>query len=180
MMKIQNAQKLAAAVACLAMLFSPAAMAAQPVVAPLSDISLQAGGLLVGHVVDAKGLAVAKSPVAILRGGKEIVRTETDQTGKFSVEGLKGGVYEVATAQHRGVYRFWAPHTAPPSAQPRLMIASSGDVVRGQGYGRPAGNKNPFQVAGEWVTKHPFMTAGIVAAAIAIPIALDDDDDPIS
>ncbi len=173
-MKVQKVQKLAAAVACLAMLFSPAAMAAQPV-ALHADISLQANGMLVGHVVDAKGLAVAKSPVIILRTGKEIVRTETDQAGKFAIEGLKGGVYEVATTDHRGTYRFWAPRTAPPSAQPRLMIASTGNVVRGQG-----GSRNPFQVVGEWVTKHPIMTAGIVAAAIAIPVALDDDDDPTS
>ncbi len=175
-MKVQNTQKLAAAVACLAMLFSPAAaMAAQPA-ALTSDISLQAGGLLVGHVVDAKGLAVARSTVTILQSGKEIARTETNQTGKFAVEGLKGGVYEVAANGQRGVYRFWAPRTAPPSAQPRLMLASTGDVIRGQG----TSGRNPFQVVGEWVTKHPIATVGIVAAAIAIPIALDDDDDPTS
>jgi hypothetical protein len=29
----------------------------------------------------------------------------------------------------------------------------------------------------QWVADHPIITAGVIGAAIAIPIALDDDDD---
>jgi hypothetical protein len=29
----------------------------------------------------------------------------------------------------------------------------------------------------EWVRAHPYITAGAIAAAIAIPLALADDDD---
>ncbi len=141
-----------------------------------NDVVLQDKGVLVGRIVDNKGLAVANSPVSLRTGGKEAVRVVSDNTGRFKANGLHGGVYHVASAGHQGVYRLWAPRTAPPSAAKGLSIVSQPvDVVRGQ-YGPASGN--PFSAMGQWIAEHPIITAGAVAAAIAIPIALDDDDDP--
>lgn len=140
-----------------------------------SDVVLQDGGTLVGRVVDPQGKAIAMTPVSLQTGGKEVARVVSDEAGRFEAKDLKGGVYHVASTGHQGVYRVWAPQTAPPAAAKGLSIVSRPDVIRGQ-YGPGPGN--PFSAMGQWVAEHPIMTAGAVAAAIAIPIALDDDDDP--
>jgi len=163
----------AAALSCVSMLISPVAMAATPMAAPV-DVALHEGGVLVGQVVDAQGRAVAQASVSLQSRGQEIARAQTDQTGRFRVEKLRGGVYQVASANHQGVYRFWAPKTAPPSAQPGLMMVSASDVVRGQGTG------GPFTSAAQWIADHPIITAGAIAAAIAIPLAIDNNDPPSS
>jgi len=174
-MRIETLRATAVALACTGMLIQPMAMAATPQTAPVTDIALRDGGMLVGQVMDSQGAIMAKVPVALIQNGKEIARLETDQRGKFAVKSLKGGVYQVATVGQHGVYRMWAPRTAPPAAKKGLMLVS-GDVVRGQGYGpAPSG---PFSSITGWISQHPLMTAGIVATAIAIPLAIDDDDDP--
>ncbi len=161
----------AAALSCVGMLISPVAMAASPVAAP-RDVALHDGGTLLGQIVDAQGVAVAMAPVSLQKGGKEVARTQSDRSGKFTVSGLQGGVYQIASADQQGVYRLWASQTAPPAAQRGLMLVSS-DVVRGQSVP----GSGPFGGVVNWIGKHPIMTAAAVAAAIAIPLALDDDDD---
>ncbi|MEM8947003.1 MAG: carboxypeptidase-like regulatory domain-containing protein [Planctomycetota bacterium] len=140
-----------------------------------SDIVLQDGGLLIGRIIDAQGKPVAMTPVSLQSGGKEVARVVSDESGRFEVKGLTGGVYQIASTGHQGVYRIWAPRTAPPAAVNGLSIVSQPEVIRGQ-YGPGPGN--PFSAAGQWIAEHPIITAGAVAAAIAIPIAVDDDDDP--
>jgi hypothetical protein len=149
------------------------------------DVQLQAGGVLVGQVLGGQGKALAESPVVLSIAGREIARVKTDRTGKFQVVGLTGGVYQVTAGGQQSVYRLWAPQTAPPAAQSGLMLVSDSDVIRGQydcgspvcgspvcGSGCGAGG------VGNWIANHPILTAGAIGAAIAIPLALDDDDDP--
>ncbi len=170
-MKIDSLRAAALALACTGMLLQPMAMAATPQATLVTDIALRDGGVLVGQVMDGQGAIMAKAPVALIQNGKEIARAETDQRGGFAVSGLKGGVYQVATVGLHGVYRLWAPRTAPPAAKQGLMLVS-GNVVRGQGFA-PGG---AFSAVTGWMSQHPLMTAGIIATAIAIPIAIDDDD----
>jgi len=171
-MKSKNFRKSAAVLSCLGMLVSP--VSAAPVAPAPRDVTLHEGGVLLGQVVDAQGASVAMSQVSLFAGGKEVARTQSDRTGKFSVSGLQGGVYQVASANHRGLYRLWSPKTAPPAAQRGMMLVTDTDIARGQGGG------GPFGGIANWVAQHPILTAGGVAAAIAIPIALDDDDPPAS
>ncbi|MCA9230061.1 MAG: carboxypeptidase regulatory-like domain-containing protein [Planctomycetales bacterium] len=166
-MKMKRLNLSAALLSCLGMLVSPVA-AATPATAP-RDVALHEGGVLLGQVVDAQGGSVAGAPVSLYSGGKEVARTESDVAGKFAVSGLQGGVYQVASAQGQDVYRLWNAQTAPPAAQRGMMLVSNPDIVRGQG---------PFGGIANWVSQHPIITAGAVAAAIAIPLALDDDDPP--
>ncbi len=147
------------------------ARSAAVAVAP-QDVALAEGGVLRGQVVDTAGKPQAMAPVSLSTGGKEIAHVTTDAKGEFRVASLKGGVYQVSTEGNSGVYRFWAPQTAPPSSLNGLNIVSGDSVVRGQ-MGR-----GPLASAGQWIAEHPIITAGAIAAAIAIPIALDDDDDP--
>ncbi len=202
-MKIKQFKFIAVALSSVGMLMSPVATAAPvaaiapiasvPVVQAPRDIALHEGGVLVGQMLDAQGGAIAGVPISVLTAGKEVARVQTDQSGKFKVAGLKGGVHQVATVGQQDVYRLWSPKTAPPAAQKGLMLVSSNDLVRGQdcgsgvncgsacgggGLGRGGRGGGGGGGIGNWIANHPIITAGVIGAAIAIPLALDDDDDP--
>ena len=193
-MKLYNLNMVAAAFSCFGMLLTPAAVAAPVQGAPVPvtpvqvvprDVALQSGGVLVGQVVNAQGAGLAQAPVSIQVAGKEVARTLTDQAGKFAVPNLKGGVYEVASVGHKDICRCWAPQTAPPAAQHGLMLVSNEDLMRaqncgsgvacGSGVGCGSGCGGGGGLLG-WMACHPVITAGAIGAAIAIPLALDDDD----
>lgn len=171
-MKCFKFQLAAAAFACASMLVSPVALAA-PVAkqARPADIALRDGGVLVGQVTTPHGKALAAAPVSIQQNGREVIRVATNAKGEFTVAHLKGGVYQIAAPGYQGSYRLWAPRTAPPAASTGLMAVAGDQAVLGN---HGAG---PFATVTSWVSQHPIMTAGIVAAAVAIPLALDDDDD---
>ncbi|MCA9234375.1 MAG: carboxypeptidase regulatory-like domain-containing protein [Planctomycetales bacterium] len=179
-MKVRQLQGLAAAAACMCMLAAPALAAptGQAAAHP-SDVALAAGGELVGQLVDAQGAPLANAPVSIQSQGREVVQATTDAQGQFRITGLKGGVYEIVAPGHYQAYRFWAPRTAPPAATAGVLMVADGDLARAQyGAGAPCApcKPGPFGTAMGWVAQHPLLTAGIVAAAIAIPLAIDDDD----
>jgi hypothetical protein len=194
---------MAAAAACLGLLISPTATAAPASqAAAVIDVALADGGVLAGQAVNAQGAPLAATPVSIRAERREVLQAVTNERGEFSAHGLKGGVYEVVVAEHRGVYRLWAPRTAPPSAN-RGVMAVSGNIVRAQyappspaavlqtpipGYIEtipyaPAGpnGPGPMKKSLHWMKNHPWITAGVVATAIAVPVAVSEsDDDPAS
>jgi Carboxypeptidase regulatory-like domain len=167
-MKRNSVGRMAAAVASLGILLPPSAFATTPV-EPTNDVALRSGGLLVGQVVDSQGVAKSGTMVSIRQGQQEVVRTTTDENGVFAAQGLRGGHYQLLTQEGGSDCRLWAADTAPPAARPAALIVSGNDVVRGQ-YG-------PAQGWVHWMKAHPYITAGVVAAAIAIPVAFIDDDD---
>lgn len=169
--------KVAAAIACFGMVAPPAAFAVEPAghVQPSFggvDVALRSGGVLVGQVVDQQGTAQANKVVSVQYANQEVVRTTTDANGVFAARGLRGGQYQILTDDGISVCRLWAAETAPPSARPAALVVADGSVVRGQ-WGR-----GPMHQWVGWVKSHPYITAGAIAAAIAIPLALADDDDP--
>jgi hypothetical protein len=155
------------------MLISPLAVAA-PAVAQASpaDVALLDGGVLVGLIVSAEGAPIAGADVSIRLGGKEVAQARTNENGVYQIAGLRGGVYQVVSANTAGVYRFWSPRTAPPSARRGLMTVAGPQVVRGQYPAAPG----PFAKAMGWIAEHPILTTMGVAAGIAIPLAINDDD----
>lgn len=138
---------------CLPQVAFAASPAANP---PVVDIALADGGVLQGQVVDLQGSGVAGVPVSVKSQDREIVRTTTTEGGQFSVQGLRGGVYQLAAGQGQGVYRMWAANTAPPSAQKNVIVYTQG----GGGGGLKMFLSNPIVIA------------GLVATAIAVPVAL--------
>jgi hypothetical protein len=163
--------KCAATFAALGLVLPAPAWATPPVaaqVAAVTDIALRPGGNLLGQVVDAQGVAKAGAPVSIEYAGKQVARTTTDENGVFAAQGLRGGQYQITTPEGASACRLWAADTAPPSARPAALVVSGNDVVRGQ-YG-------PVHAWKEWVKAHPYITAGTVATAIAVPLVLADDD----
>jgi hypothetical protein len=166
-----------AVVACIGMVLPPQVLAAEAT-SRQNDVALRPGGMLVGQVVDAQGVVQPEKTISIQYGEQEVVCTTTDRSGVFAARGLRGGQYRVVMDDGECYCRLWAENTAPPAAHDALVVVSDQNVVRGQwgdcnspcgpGYGDARMN---------WVRSSPYITAGIVAAAIAIPLALADDDD---
>ncbi len=150
---------------------APAANVPAPMV---RDVELKYGGLLVGRLLDPNGRPLANQEVSILAAGKVLAATRSDAEGVFAVSSLRGGVHQINTTDIAQVCRLWTNGTAPPEAPQSIEIVSGQDLVRGQ-YGPPPGNRM-WQKAKVWAT-NPFVVGGIVAAAVAIPVALADDND---
>jgi hypothetical protein len=138
----------------------PVALAAEPTPMPVvSDVALRDGGMLQGKVVDLQGGGVVGVPVSVQAQNREIASTITANEGRFSIPGLKGGVYHVAAAEGHGVYRLWTVGTAPPAALNDAIVYTQN-------------NDGP----GPWKMffSNPIVIAGLVATAIAVPIALSN------
>ncbi len=133
----------------------------QPTKAFISDVELDADGALHGVVVDMHGTPLAKTVVGIRQGNRQAAKTTTDALGQFSAGKLRGGVYEVIAGQQARLVRAWAADTAPPGARKATLIVVGDSVVRGQ---LPLEN---------FCASDTFVVAGLVAAVIAIPIAMN-------
>lgn len=171
-MKVLDLQRMAAAIACVGLL-APPSFAEVPTDS-VADVALRDGGLFVGKVVNAQGAPIAATKVSIQQGGQEIVSTVSDQSGVFAAQGLRGGLYQVVADGGVVTYRLWAPQTAPPAANSSALIVTGDAVLSGQFA--PPGQGGIMS----WISEHPLLVAGGLAAAIAIPIAVADDDDPAS
>jgi hypothetical protein len=172
-MKRTRFQTCLAAIACVGLVLPQGILAAQPTAGP-TDVALRSGGMLVGQVVDAQGAVQAGKLVSIQYGEQEVARTTTDANGVFAAQGLRGGQYHVVADNGDGHFRLWADNTAPPAATDSVVVVADPNVVRGQ-WSMPGAQYGAGWL--NWVRSHPYITAGIVAAAVAIPLALADDDD---
>jgi hypothetical protein len=150
------------------MVNGPFASAAQTVAAAsqVADVSLAKGGVLKGQIVTAQGAPATGVPVVVEHSGAKIAQTVTDGNGVFQIAGLRGGVHQVlAVGQHSSV-RLWSANSAPPVAQPAmLLVANSDDVVRG--------NHSGLGMGGGWGT----VGAIVLIAGIAYAIYEIADDD---
>lgn len=145
------------------------------------DVNLGHNGVLFGQLVDRQGRQLPVSEVRITNGVREWT-SYTDNEGNFRVAGLVGSTYQVQAAGQTQIVRAWAPGTAPPQAVDGVLLVHDSSVVLGQHCGTPVcgsmvrGAKHPLA--------NPFILGGIVAAAIAIPVAIhnanQDDDEPAS
>ena len=99
------------------------------------DVALGPGGLFHGQLVDRQGSGMSGATVTVSARGREVASGITDDAGNFAITGLRGGVYQVQTGQVTGVYRLWAPQSAPPSAQRSVLLVTDPFVARGQVLG---------------------------------------------
>ncbi len=134
--------------------------------APVSDITL-VGGQLNGRVVDAQGVSLNGAQVVIKQNGQEVARTNSDKNGQFSVNGLKGGVYQVSAGNSEGTYRVWTERTAPPSSKNGIVMVSSPSIVRAQ-FGSMFNPVNTTAII--------LGTTGTVLGAVALNEANNNDN----
>lgn len=160
------------ALTCLGVVIPRGAIASSPVVVdgvPVSqvveDLELQ-GDLLIGGLVDASGRGVEDAPIVIGQDGKPVAQLRTDAEGRFAAKGLKPGVYQVVSHGKASTHRVWEEGRAPAQAKRGVIHSVDPQVARGASHGGLLG-----------ILANPLFLALIIAAAIAIPLALDDDDD---
>jgi hypothetical protein len=136
------------------------------------DVALHSEGTLYGQVVDPQGNPLGRTAVSIRRHDRQIAAATSDQSGHFQMRGLRGGTYQLVAGQSAGMLRLWAPHTAPPSAQPGALVVVGDQQVLGQRGPARAYNphRRPFRLK-YWLA-NPLVIGGIIAAAVAIPVAL--------
>jgi hypothetical protein len=152
---------------CLIQWAQAASLLAAP---PVGDVKLRDGGVLVGQVLDVSGKPKVGAAVTIRHENKEYSAGKTGKDGVFAVKGLRGGVYQLASADGRSVYRAWSPGTAPRQARDGAIIVSGGELtVRGQ---QPAAN----------LLTHPLVIGSAIAGAVAVPVAIHSskNDPPAS
>ncbi len=130
--------------------------------ASVLDIGMQ-DGVFAGRVVDHTGTVAKNAEVVVRQGSKEVARATTDESGRFAVEGLRGGVYEVASGKTVGNYRVWDAEMAPPSANEQALLVLGENGTRGQ-FGALGGGGI-------------LLTAAVIAGLIISIISLDRIND---
>lgn len=129
------------------------------------SVALGRGGALQGRAIDANGAALGGVNVSLRRLEGGDTTTVTDPAGYFAASGLRDGTYEIVAGRARGVYRAWAPNAAPPSAPRHVVVRET--LVRQQ---------SPLCS----FLGNPWVIAGIVATAVAIPVAIHNSKKPAS
>ncbi len=151
----------------------------------IEEVALQAGGKLSGVVVDTAGKPIAGTPVVVGQAGKPIAELTTDREGKFEVAGLTDGHYQVATYAKVQNYRVFNQH-APVQAKEGIVHVMPEQIARGQvgepipgSYGPAYGNLPPAQPHRPLVhaIMNPILIGGLIAGAVAIGVAISEDDD---
>ncbi|MEN0111871.1 MAG: carboxypeptidase-like regulatory domain-containing protein, partial [Planctomycetota bacterium] len=132
---------------------------------------------LIGQLVDEAGAPVAEQAVTITLTDGSVASVKTNAEGAFAFRGVRG-VAQVRSSDAVAVVRAWAPGTAPPNAGAALLLVRGEGVVRGQQYAGPATNR--FFSRGKQLMANPLFVAGAIATAVAIPVAIANDDDPAS
>lgn len=135
--------------------------------ARIADVRLDAEGRLMGLLVDGDGVPLARRELTLqkLQPQTPPVQVRTDASGRFTSERLSGGLYEVRLDRRGQVVRLWEKQAAPPKALPALLVVAADTTVRGQ------------RRVGEVLGSDTIIIGGLVAAAIAIPLAVSGSDD---
>lgn len=124
------------------------------------DVGLHKNNTLVGQLINEQGVPLAKQKVSLIQKDHVLVTATTDKQGYFAFSNVAAGTYQVAAPKAQGICRAWAPKTAPPVAQPGILLVDGKGAVRAQ--------QGPIAY---WLGK-PWVIAGLVAAAVAIPVAI--------
>ncbi len=148
----------------------------------IQDVELSADGVLQGRVVSAEGAPLPGAVVQLRNATQLVAYATADELGNFQVSALRGGNYTLAAGDQVTNLRVWTNQTAPPSARSGVLLVR-GSITRAQGCTEDsctgmcggACGKGPLGFL-----LNPFVIGAAVAAAIAIPLALNNDNDNAS
>ena len=144
------------------------ALAADPNQPTITDVRLHEGGILYGQVLSSENTAISGADVVLRAGGRDLAVVKSDKEGRFSFVGLQNGVYQIRAINGERTYRVWTAEAAPPAAQPQVTLVTG--TVRGQ----------QGMMAFRNLMANPFVVAGIIATAVAIPVAIHNAKKPAS
>lgn len=164
---------LLASLAVAGLCLPEAACAAGPTAPAVTDVALAQGGVLQGQVVSPQtGKPMANVPVTLRSQDKVVATTMTATDGRFTVQGVRGGVHQVVAGEGHGIYRLWTPGTAPPSAQVNAVVYTETVAVAQSSPNIPVTYTAAGGVKG--FLTNPWVIGGVVATAIAVPVALNN------
>ena len=143
----------------------------------LRNVELTKSGELQGQVLNESGIPI--SGVAISVQSQQKARTiaktvRTGDEGRFVISGLRGGQCIFNVGSETFACRVWANNTAPPKSLSSVTIVPSADVVLGNNCNECQPRSCADRLRCMTGTQKAVLV-GIVAAAIVLPIALDDD-----
>jgi len=130
------------------------------------DVTIAKDGSVIGRLVNASGNPQPNAKLIARRSDQQPVAVKTDEKGNFRLPGVRAGVYSIAYGDRSLLLRVWDAEVAPPAAKPGVLLVN-GDVERGQLAGL-----NPLASS---FTAQAF-AIGILAAAVAVPIAIGLDE----
>ena len=180
MKRWKSVQNVAALMACCGLMVPSACLYAEPPSAgllPAIDLELDGQSIASGWLLDTTGQPLADVPVAVRYQDQVVSLASTAPNGQFRLGPLSGGAYTLVAGGNAFNLRAWMPGTAPPAASQQAVLYV-GSVERGQDC-TTGSCTVPGAVAGGGplaLLMNPFVIGAAVAAAIAIPLALDDYD----
>ncbi len=148
-----------------------AAPAAPAATTACCDVALDDEGCLRARLLAEDGSSLMCRQVALVSQGETVASGQTDQDGHLVLEGINGGAYQLRTRTSTWNCRAWAVDTAPPAAQPELVIVESELVVRGQGCTTSKVDPARFSFA------DPIVITALLVAALVVPIVVNNSDD---
>ena len=134
------------------------------------DVTLGQGNVFHGRTVDHNGVPAEGAVVVVKQGIRVIGESVTDSDGRFAVQGLKSGVYQVSCGATHGSYRFWTEKSAPPSSRTQGLLVLGENGTRGQ-----CGNCCD-DGSGVWLCAAAVIVAGIAIAALVIALNNNNND----
>lgn len=134
------------------------------------DVTLGQGNVFNGRAVDHAGAPAQGVSVVVKQGTTIIGQAVTDSEGRFAVDNVKSGVYQVSCGATYGSYRFWTEKSAPPSSRSQGLLVLGENGARGQ-----CGNCCD-DGSGIWLCAAGVIVAGIAIAALVIALNNNNND----
>ncbi|MCA9024168.1 MAG: carboxypeptidase regulatory-like domain-containing protein [Planctomycetaceae bacterium] len=106
--------------------------AAKPPKITITDVALTDDGRVTGRVLTTNGAPIDGTRVVVRQGEQIFAKMVTNKEGQFTSEGMRAGVYTIATVQGGGLYRLWPKNIAPPSSKTQALLVTNEPVVRAQ------------------------------------------------
>ena len=141
-----------------------------------------------GQVLTESGLpGIATLKVHSQKDGRTVSQVvKTNESGQFQIKGLSNGQCVFTIGDDSFACRVWNHRTAPPQSLETIAVVPKTGVVLGQNCTSDGCQTSSAQRSGlrgrlaSMTGTQKALLVGVIAAAIVLPIALDDDDDDAS
>lgn len=145
-----------------------------PVDQQIENVRMSGVDTLRGAIVDPAGKPVVGATVVVGQAGKVVAEATTNADGEFEIGSLHSGVYQIASHAKSQNVRLWhKTDAAPVGTKNGVVHVMPENIARGNGKFNGNG---PLLNA----LSNPYLIAGGIAAAIAIGVAVSQDDDDAS
>lgn len=153
-----------------------------------ADCKLASDGSLTGQLVGADGKPIRDAKLVLAAKNKVVATAKSAQDGTFQFAKAPTGALGIFFGNESRLVRVWPATKSPPSAKQKVLVVS-GNVARAQCCdagcadgcdGTSCGGGGCYQghFGGifQRILHNPWLVGAGTAAAIAIPLATDDDD----